>query len=306
VSGDFVFSPDGRWLVTQHTNQEVRLWELPAQTNVARWSAPPFADAFFERSNEIVTLEIGDSNSPPALRRLRIAPPSLISNVSLAGIAAPCTAAVFIRDGQTCVTGHTDGTIGFWDWRTSRLRLSRKPPPSATHARPLAPVVRLVPSLDGRILLAHSFEVLYLTSWSLTDQSQLGEQYLPARYDLAVAVAPDGSQIALGGIGLGLSINFWTPSLKESATKLDGHQDFLDVIAYSPDGRTLATGAHDGQLKLWHLPTGREIGNLATFEHTVRFRQLAFSDDGSWLGASVKDGTMHLWQAPQAEPSVKP
>jgi WD40 repeat protein len=84
----------------------------------------------------------------------------------------------------------------------------------------------------------------------------------------------------------------------QAGAKLRGHQDFLFAVAYSPDGRTLASGGRDGLLKLWHLPTQREVGTILELPKEIQFAQLTFSADGSWLGASDTAGNLHLFHAP--------
>ena len=41
-----------------------------------------------------------------------------------------------------------------------------------------------------------------------------------------------------------------------------GHRDHTVLVAFSPDGRLLASTGGDGSLKLWHRPTGREVAIL--------------------------------------------
>ena len=70
-------------------------------------------------------------------------------------------------------------------------------------------------------------------------------------------------------------------------------------FAFSPNGKTLATGGSDGQIQLWDIETGKEITSeemkILTGQ-TDRIRQLAFSPDGKTL-VSVIDfpGRIELW-----------
>ncbi len=76
----------------------------------------------------------------------------------------------------------------------------------------------------------------------------------------------------------------------------------LDVVAFSPDGTTLATGGFDKKVHLWNTATGAEVWH--TVDHQTGLSQLLFSPDGKWL-ASV-DGNhwdsaggcdVYLWDA---------
>jgi serine/threonine protein kinase/WD40 repeat protein len=67
-------------------------------------------------------------------------------------------------------------------------------------------------------------------------------------------------------------------------------------LAVSPDGRVLATGDEKQQVRLWELPSGRELAAWPAHEAAVT--ALAFSPDGSTLASGAKDGTLKLWNLP--------
>jgi WD40 repeat protein len=67
-------------------------------------------------------------------------------------------------------------------------------------------------------------------------------------------------------------------------------------VAFSPDGRTLATGGDDATIKLWNLASLQQTATLRG--HTGPVDGLAFSRDGTLLASSSGDGTARLWRAP--------
>ena len=101
-----------------------------------------------------------------------------------------------------------------------------------------------------------------------------------------------------GGNGQGLTLNVWDRTLQQRVMALRGHRDVPDLAAFSPDGRTLASCGVDGQLKLWHLSTRREVVTLLGADSGVRFEYLAFSPDGTWLGGTDTKGLLHLFHGP--------
>jgi WD40 repeat protein len=79
---------------------------------------------------------------------------------------------------------------------------------------------------------------------------------------------------------------------KEKAT-LKGHTGFVYSVAYSPDGKTLASGSYDKSIKLWDVATGRELATLKG--NTDAVCSVAYSPNGKTLAAGSGDLTGRLW-----------
>ena len=81
---------------------------------------------------------------------------------------------------------------------------------------------------------------------------------------------------------------------------LAGHEVAVITMVFSPDGRTLVTQS-GGSLKLWHVPTRREVGTLATGGG-----YLAFSPDGNLLLLADWQGNAWLLRAPHPKDAGPP
>ncbi len=74
---------------------------------------------------------------------------------------------------------------------------------------------------------------------------------------------------------------------------LKGHEDVAYSIAFSPDGKRLATGSFDRTVKLWDVSAGRELVTLKGHENSVG--SVTFSPDGKRLATGSFDHTVKLW-----------
>ncbi|MDN3027551.1 XRE family transcriptional regulator [Streptomyces sp. S.PB5] len=110
----------------------------------------------------------------------------------------------------------------------------------------------------------------------------LAAQLSLAAYQLAPTVEARG----------GLLSTFATPY----ATRLTGHTDNVNAVAYRSDGRVMVTGSNDNTARLWSVTDPHRPRTLAGLAgHTEKVRHAAFSPDGRILATASWDDTARLW-----------
>lgn len=270
-----VFAPDGQTIASADRNGTVQVWTVDGGREVHQFHTWPLGQVCVAFSPLGDMLAAGCAawwGSPAQVRRWNLADGRELS--AFRGHQGRITALAYSPDGLTLATGSKDRTIRLWDATSGRER--------GGFAARMADLLRLIG-------IGNQEEELRAAVVNETEIRSL-------------AFSPDGTMIAAA---TGWRATLWSVVEGKLLANLKDHSAFVDTVAFSPDGRTLATASRDGTVKFWDVSLAVAIGETnprkagkvaATYSWDLgKVYSVAFAPDGLCAAAGGEGGQVVVW-----------
>jgi WD40 repeat protein len=254
------FSPDGKTLASGD-DKLIRLWDLNTQKVLATLSGHSQAVKSVAYSPDGKILATASDDNIIKLWDIN----QLQEIFSLVGHSHAVKSVAFSPDGQILASGSWDKTVKLWDVNTGKEIY--------TLTRHQLQVTSVAFSPQGELLASASFDRT-ICLWQLPATEVL------QKYKEAAGKFKNRPDFTLLGT-------------------LSGHAWAVLTVAFSPDGKILATGSDDNTIKLWEVNTGQVITTL--LGHSWSVVAVTFTADGTMLISASRDRTVKLWKVSTAE-----
>ncbi|MEO0395383.1 MAG: TIR domain-containing protein [Cyanobacteria bacterium P01_A01_bin.137] len=267
------FSPNGQWLISGGNDNTVRVWSRDGQPvgpplighdyYVYSVAVSPDGSTILSGSEDS-TLRLW--NQQAVLQRK----PIRVHDGAVNGMAA---------NGEILVTGSDDSTLRLWNGNGE--------PMAAPFQGHTDSVLSVDISQDGQTIVSGGAD----TTVRLWNAQGVAIATLEAHQDPVNAVAIHPTQSLMASAGE--TIRLWDLQGNPVGQPIEGHEETINTVAFTPDGQRLVSGSDDRTLRIWDLqgnPVGPPIEG-----HTDDVNAIAFSPDGQRFVSTSRDQTLRLW-----------
>ena len=273
-------SPDGKFIVSASGDKTIRVWNVESGIEICCLTGHTYSvnSVALSLDGKFIVSASGDKT----VRVWNVE--SGIEIHKLEGHTRRVIAAVFSPNEKLIISGSSDKTLRIWDIenRTKAYKLEG-------HCKPLTSVSL---SPDGKLIISASHDKT-IRIWNIESGRSIYKFTKPSySYSIFVAFSPNGKLIA-SVLQDNKTLCIWNMHKAKEICILEGHIDSISSIAFSPDGKQIASASRDKTVRIWDVKTGKEVYKLEG--HADSISSVAFSPDGKQIASASYDKTIRIW-----------
>jgi WD40 repeat protein/transcriptional regulator with XRE-family HTH domain len=324
---DVAFSPDGKYLASASEDGTAKLWEVETGKLILTLSGHTsgvVGARFSKDGKQIITI-----SRDKTIKIWDISPVGGNDLLNLVGHTDRVYDVAYNPDGTQIATSSFDNTVKVWNSASGKelLTIAIETPVnggSVSYSPDGKQLIfasgnqaKMMDTKSGKIVSALSpFNTLIADISYSPDGTKIAaasQDGIVRIYDSAtakiliefnanpggieqIAFSPDGGHLAIANDNGDIIYDTATGKI---ILTLAGHGDGIrsSGIAFSPDGKRIATTGNDATVKIWNSETGAELFSLTG--HTGPTFGVLFSPDGTYLASSSVDRTIKIWTLPK-------